>query len=97
VASRIQRRYKSKSERDLETVAKLCPNFGIRSIERGSQTYSESVPFGFSNIWLVFTVLNRSYVHFYPRMVETDSATLSIMNDTQRNNAQHDNTKHELV
>ena len=55
-SSNYRRRFKSKSERDLESVAKLSLNSGIRSIERGSQTESESesTSFGFANIWFRF-------------------------------------------
>jgi len=52
-ASKSRRRFKSKSERDLEGITSLCPVLGIRSIERGSQTESHSFG-GAPSIWYHF-------------------------------------------
>ena len=57
-ASKSRRRFKSKSERDLEGITSLCPVLGIRSIERGSQTESHSFG-GAPSIWYQFFLTSR--------------------------------------
>ena len=60
VQSRHHRHFRSKSERDLEGIAKICPNLGIRSIDRGSQTELESPKTGFSWLWSVVRIWNQN-------------------------------------
>ena len=59
--TKSRRRFKSKSERDLEGITHLCPVLGIRSIERGSQTESETASFGVSSIWYENISTERVY------------------------------------
>jgi len=65
IASNYRRRFKSKSERDLDGITHLCPNLGIRSIERGSQTESENASFGVASIWYEQLFLSK-VKHFPP-------------------------------